>query len=152
MKTKPRLDYLFEADFVDGTTYFQGNDDESINHAGKSAYTDVRERMGEVKRFHLVGNGDRYTVDLTDGHFEINQVPFNVERRDLPLTDIKLRFLRYTNVESTVQATSDDKGVFNWRGSKEVARSHYVDRYVIGFTALQGGEEIEQSIAIRGGA
>lgn len=158
MRTKPKLNYLFEADFADGTTYHQGADDESINHPpdaegnGPSAFRDVQDRMDEVKRFHLVHTetGTRYTVDLTDGHFEVNGVPFFIERKDLPYSDVKLFYLRYTNVDSTVQATANKKGLFNWKKAQEINRAHYVARYVIGYTAQQAGKEINQSIAIAG--
>lgn len=156
MKTKPKLDYLFVADFSDGTSYVQGPDDESLFHPkdaegnGPNAYRDVCDRMEDVVRFHLEGNGHRYTVDLTDGHFEIDGTPFIVERKDLPISDMRLVYLRYTNVESVVEATANADGLFNWRKGKEVSRAHYVSRYVIGFTANQAGEEIEQTIAIKG--
>lgn len=154
MKTKPRLDYLFEADFADGTTYIQGADDESLFHEkdaegnGPSAYQDVQDRMDEVIRFHLVGKGNRYSVDLTDGHFEVNGVAFWIERPPLPLTNIELLFLRYTNIESKVESTMQKTGL--WGKLKEVERAHYVDRYVIGFRALLGKVEVTYQIAVMG--
>ncbi len=154
MKTKPRLDYLFEADFNDGTTYYQGADDESLYHDkdkdgnGPSSYRDVLDRIQDVQRFHLIGNKTRYTVDLSDGHFEIDGAPFIVERPSIPLTDLKLFFLRYNNVESTAETTMQKNGL--WSQLKEVGRSHYVDRYVIGFTAMAGAKEVNYSIAIMG--
>lgn len=156
MKTKPKLDYLFEADFANGTTYYQGGDDESLTQPADaegnipSAYRDIQDRMDEVTRFHLVGPAGRYTVDLTDGHFEVNGVPFYVERPDVPITDIQLQYLRYTNIDSTIEATADKAGIFNFKAAKEVRRAHYVSRYVIGFTAKVGAKEISHAIAIRG--
>ncbi len=155
MKTKPRLDYLFEADFTDGTTYFQGADDESLNHPKDadgncpSSYKDVLDRADDVKRFHLVGKGNRYTVDLSDGHFEANGASFFIDRPSIPLTNIKLWYLRYVNIDSKVQSTMQTNGL--WGRMKELSRAHYVERYVIGFTGLIGKNEVNYSIAITGG-
>lgn len=147
MKTTPRLDYLFEADFSDGTTYYQGVDDESLAHPkdakgnGPAAYRDVLDRLDEVLRFRLVGPAGRYEVDLTNGLFSVNGISFYIERPDIPLTDITLKYLRYVNVESTR----------NERG-RETDRKHYVSRYVLGYTAKQGAKEVSHCIAIKGKA
>lgn len=143
MKTKPKLEYLFEADFADGTTYHQGADDESLTHPkdsdgnGPSAYRDVQDRLSDVVKFRLFNNDHVYQVDLTDGHFEVDGAPFELEHL-FEFKNIQLIYGRFVNVKSTLQA------------GKELSRAHYVDRYVIGFSAFEGAKEVEHTIAIRG--
>lgn len=77
------LSYLFDCRFSDGSILKQTQEDSSRSIAGKNAFYDVITRLSEVERFSLIGNGKTYTVDLTDGHFECNEVPFVIST-DLP--------------------------------------------------------------------
>lgn len=69
------MKYLFTVQYRDGSTYEQSPDDKSQTGKG-SAYGDVR--RDEVLRFSLRGNGHVYTVDLSDGHFEVDGTPFRM--------------------------------------------------------------------------
>ena len=64
------LSYLFEAETVTGQIIKQTPEDVSTTEPTKSAFYDVLQH--KIKRFSLIGNGKTYTVDLTDGHYEIN--------------------------------------------------------------------------------
>ena len=67
---QPRLSYLFEARFKDGTTYFQPPTDVSVEHPlTRSAFYDVVQRLSEVDVFTLRGCGRVHSVHLIDGHF-----------------------------------------------------------------------------------
>lgn len=74
------LKYLFTAKFANGKVYQQNADDRSVTEPDKrSCYTDVRKEIDSgnaLVRFELTGNGHTYAVDTTDGHFEIDGVPF----------------------------------------------------------------------------
>lgn len=79
--TSITLKYLFEVEYQDGTTYVQNPEDQSVQVAERSCYFDVRQ--DQVKRFHLIGPKDRFTIDLTDGHFEVNGISFMNHEEDL---------------------------------------------------------------------
>lgn len=75
------LQYLFECHFNDGTMLQQTQEDISKiapPEDKKSAFYDVKQRMDDVIVFGLVNDHHTYVVDLRDGHFEIDGVPFNV--------------------------------------------------------------------------
>ena len=65
-----KLKYLFTAEMANGDTVQQTPEDKAKTQDWGSAFSDVVNR--EVKRFSLIGEGHIYTVDLTDGHWEID--------------------------------------------------------------------------------
>lgn len=86
------LKYLFTAHYNDGTTYEQNEEDRSTKEPEKrSCFFDVDH--SKLERFTLKGGGQEYTVDLTDGHFEINGVPFLAHEEE-GVKDIRLIFWR----------------------------------------------------------
>ena len=84
------LKYLFEAKYKDGGVYTQTQEDKSILHEQGSCYTDVKQ--DELKTFTLVGAGHSYSVDLEDGHFEVDGVSFFMH--EMPLKNFRLIFWR----------------------------------------------------------
>src|SRR4030067_1671035 len=90
------LKYLFSVEYKDGSRFNQNKEDISSQDEKRSAFFDVCQE--EVVRFNLHGGGflvkDKFTVDLTDGHFEVMGVPFFMHDRALPLKDFKLIFHR----------------------------------------------------------
>lgn len=95
------LKYLFECHFVDGTVYQQNPEDTSTSIPGKSAFTDVLQRIDDVVVFGIFNNETTYAVDLRDGHFEINQVPFEIALPDdLVLSeDVKFDLVYFRRVK-----------------------------------------------------
>lgn len=84
------LKYLFEVEYKDGLTYSQNEQDISISNPLKSCFYDIKQN--EVKIFSLKGNSHNYLVDLIDGHFEIDGVPFRFHNETLK--DFRLIFWR----------------------------------------------------------
>lgn len=132
--TKPELTYLFEADFSDGTTYHQGHEDTSLNYPpnengdGKSAFTDVAERLGDVLRFRLVNVNDpddKIEVDLATGLFTVRGLTVALHRFDLT-APLKLVYYRKVNFEQTLQRED----------GRVVERRHYVASYCLGWQML----------------
>jgi hypothetical protein len=67
------LDYLFTAEFSDGTKLHQDRHDRSrVEPLTRSAFYDVLQRIAEVRRFSIESRDRRHlhVVDLTTGHFE----------------------------------------------------------------------------------
>lgn len=141
--TKPEIQFLFEADFSDGTTYHQDVDDTSLNYPpdadgnGKSAFADVMDRIEDVIRFHLVNGDQRTTVDLTNGLFAVNgQV---VELHDCELTSpLKLVYYRKVRVEKDVSAKGEESN-----------HRHYIASYHIGWQMLgKDGKNVTHVLAV----
>ena len=64
----------------DGTVIKQTPEDVSTAEPlTRSAYYDVAQRLDDVVAFGLYNDKNQYVVDLRDGHFEINGVPFSAQ-------------------------------------------------------------------------
>lgn len=95
--TKVELKYLFSAYFTDGSCFAQTSEDRSvIDPEKRSAFYDVMQQVeaGKViSIFELTDGTNIFSVDLTDGHFEVNGVEFFMhEERDLE--DFRIIFFR----------------------------------------------------------
>lgn len=85
------LKYLFKAIYNDGTVYEQNAEDRSIIDPEKrSCFYDIDH--SKLVAFTLKGDGHEYGVDLRDGHFEIDGIPFVMH--EMPLKDFRLVFFR----------------------------------------------------------
>lgn len=84
------LKYKFSALYSDGTTFMQGDDDVSATDPKRSAFYDIDQ--SRLEAFALAGEGHTYAVDLTDGTFGIDGVPFRMHEG--PLSNIRLIFFR----------------------------------------------------------
>jgi hypothetical protein len=86
------MKYLFTAQFNDGEEYKQRDDDASQTTEGKSAFYDIKDR--DIKTFKLEGDGHTYLVDLCDGHFEIDGVPFGISEPVVTSEPLRLIYFR----------------------------------------------------------
>lgn len=99
------LKYLFTAEYKDGTSYAQNAQDVSVLYPEekKSCYSDLR--LSQIKRFWLTLNPEwqaqhpdavshTYLVDLEDGHFEIDGIPFRMQQQIEELSDFQLIYTR----------------------------------------------------------
>ena len=84
------MKYLFIVEYKDGSHYHQSPDDCSQMGKNTSSFGDVRQE--DVARFSLRGNGHTYTVDLSDGHFEIDGISFRMHEGEA--SDPKLVYHR----------------------------------------------------------
>lgn len=99
--------FLFKAYFADGTVYEQGEADTSLYHPEKSSFFDVlvlsKEENGVMQnpilRFELTNGTNTYAVNLGDGSFELNGLPFFMMNcpeisEHLPLVNYRLIFFK----------------------------------------------------------
>jgi len=89
------LKYLFTATFADGTVIEQTPEDRSaIDPEKRSQFFDVleKEKQTPIVSFVLMGEGREYGVDLRDGHFEVNRLPFRMMEGVMP--EYRLIFFR----------------------------------------------------------
>lgn len=117
------LKYLFEATYKDGSVYKQNKEDLSIKFPpikdekgewqGKNSFTDIKEDIENMKlaKFSLVENTKvfpkKFSVDLIDGHFEIDGNPFLIDQDlEVPyyLYSLKLIYKRISNVHKNTPA------------------------------------------------
>lgn len=96
------LKYLFTAEYNNGATYQQTPEDVSINDPKKSCFYDIDHT--KLVKFTLKGEGHTYAVDLRDGHFEIDGVPFYMHE-DPDLVAFRLIFFRQHT--HTIQQSRD---------------------------------------------
>lgn len=84
------IKYLFTALYTDGSTYVQNEGDVSDVDPERSCFYDVDQ--SRLEAFALAGEGHTYAVDLTNGAFGIDGVPFRMHEG--PLSNIRLIFFR----------------------------------------------------------
>ena len=82
---------MFHCSFKDGSSYAENSEDKSIKDDTKSCFYDID--VEEVSRFNLSGEGHTYTIDLNDGHFEIDGLRFQMHE-EIDLKDFRLIFFR----------------------------------------------------------
>jgi len=132
------LKYLFIAEYEDGSTFLQPEDNKCKDHDdtakwNPSAFGDIDQ--DRLVKFHLVGEGHKYTVDLTDGHFEIDGVPFVATEQNFYVTN-PLRLVYFREVRKEF-----DQNMVEMR--------QYVNRYFIGWqTNDENGKNVQQTIAV----
>ncbi len=95
------LKYLFYAEFEDGTIIEQDPEDISALDPKRSSFYDVtaKEEESKLTKFTLVENnnnhiGNSYSVDLRDGYFTVNHVPFRFHEIAKSLDNFRLVFFR----------------------------------------------------------
>lgn len=95
--------YIFQADYKDGMHYTSTQEDVSVTDPKRSCFYDVDHE--KLVRFFLFNDEHTYSVNLEDGHFEIDGVPFfvhedhmqtlpNGKKIPTPLKGFRLVFFR----------------------------------------------------------
>lgn len=115
-----QLKYLFIALMKDGSLIEQAPEDVSAFDTQRSMFYDVAQRLDEVQSFALLGEGHIYLVDLRDGHFEVDDVPFSVQPVEHPtmLPGGKFTLVYWRDHRHTLcgeVATHDVRYRFGWR-------------------------------------
>lgn len=97
--------YFFHAVFKDGTSIVQDKTDTSATNPKKSQFFDVLKKKSPLISFVLLSESQShsYGVDLRDGHFEVDGVPFFPFRNDTQqLTNFRIIYLRNNTLDFTV--------------------------------------------------
>ena len=129
-----KLKYLFTAECDDGTSFSRTEEDVSSCRSQPICLLRRASVQKRVKRFSLTGSGQTWTVDLTDGHFEHNGIPFLAESDPLPIArDLRLIFYR------------QHRHHFNPKTNAEL--SHEVT-YVIGWQTTVAGRNYQQKVGV----
>jgi hypothetical protein len=133
------LGYLFECHFSDGTMLQQTAEDVSqiaSSEEHKSAFYDVMQRIDDVIVFGIVDPNHTYSVDLRDGHFEIDGLAFTIhDKEDLP-PDAKYRLVYFRRRTEAVTL-----------GYVQAQTSSVA--YHIGWQTTVDGKNYQKTIAVR---
>ena len=122
-----KLDFTFIAEYHNGQIYKQTPEDVSIKEPNKrSAFYDVEQE--KIKRFSLVGKGHLITVDLTDGHFEVDGRKIYTK-----VPPVKLNLLYFQRVQQTIGT-----------GGESSERR----RYYIGWQTKYKGKDVKYEMGI----
>lgn len=101
------LEFLFIAEHYNGGIVKQTQMDTSTIDPNKSAFYDALQ--APIKRFSLVGKGHIFTVDLTDGHIEVDG---RVIHTQTPPAKSPLELIYYRQVQQrTVVSPDGTKGL-----------------------------------------
>ena len=148
---------FFVATFADGSQIFQNAQDRSEQYDERNCYFDVRvkatnvadnadfEKMYDHVRqplrcFVLAGKGYYpIGVDLIDGHFEVNGVPFF--QHSEPYRDFKLLYFRNVAVHRTLTVTANGP-------TDEAPRDSYDLGYILGWEVEHNGEKVQRIIRV----
>jgi hypothetical protein len=138
-----KISYLFECHLNDGTLIQQTEEDVSKIDPARSAYYDVVQRKADVEVFGIFNDDHTYAVDLRDGHFEIDGLPFNVLSGDPELPTDQKRELVYFRRHVQIMVVGGD-------GTEE---DHSVEYFIGWKTTVKNAagedEEIKRTISIK---
>jgi hypothetical protein len=126
--------FKFTAAFEDGTVIEQNDEDISVVDKTRSCYFDVKEKEKESKLVSFVIHNDSYSlgVDLRDGHFELNGIPFFQHDPIItPYENFEIEYYR-TVVREIRQDGTQISGI--------------IDSYTVGWKVTYKGEEIKRIV------
>jgi hypothetical protein len=124
------LKYLFGCKYKN-TIYTQDKADISRIDSAKSAFFDVKDEP--LEEFWLSNGKDSYSVNLLDGHFEINSVPFKLHE-EAGLKNFRVIYFR--------------KHEHDLNSNNEVLE-HRVE-YILGWQANnENGENVQRILIIK---
>lgn len=131
------LDFLFIAEDYNGTLYQQSPDDRPRFSPSGSSFTDVLKM--HVKKFSLVGKGHMLTIDLTDGHAEMDGRMIYPEKAPSKYP-LKLIYYRQVQRHTILQSSTGKTGILGALGIQTEAKPVTVPvvRYYIGWESDNG--------------
>ena len=135
------LKYLFVAYFDDGSIFEQTQDDISLTNPEKSRSYDVLNCGKKVVKFSLTDGQHNWSIDLLDGHFEVDGMVFHATNTPLPSRFLQLVFFRSHQVTQDV--------TYNKEG-EEVSRKdtgHKVT-YFTGWQATVNGKNYQHVVGV----
>jgi hypothetical protein len=131
------MKYLFTAHFENGPSYFQNFNDESLVNPQKSCYFDIEQRIAageKLWKFDLVGavfDNHTYSVNLIDGHFEVDGAPFTIlndaaRREHQELRDFRLIYFRRVlmNFVATQEIQKEVAFHLGWQANDNGGNNH----------------------------
>jgi hypothetical protein len=126
--------FFFVATYADGSQITQNVEDRSAYDVNKNCFFDVLSREEGPVSFVITDGTQVFGVDLRDGHFEVNGVPFFQHRPEhVPLKDFRLKYCR--TPEQTINTMTGETG-------------GRIAGYSLGWEAEHKGETVERVLSI----
>lgn len=140
----PELNYLFIAEYIDGTLFKQTPEDKSKIDSSRNCYYDVLQSGKKIRRFSVVGKGNQITVDLGNGVFYINGLPVLLESEKLPCLPQKFELIWYH------QVTRDQNVTFEKKTGKVLKTEDMPEfrEYFVGWKCNINGKSYQQKIGV----
>lgn len=130
---KTPLKYLFTAEYEDGTTYHQPEDDISRFHKGDKDFTPSSFRdidQDKLVKFSLLNAKDTFAVDLRTGNFSVNGVELSLHEQNFDPFAHKLRLIYFREVRKEFDVNMNEKEayinkyVFGWQTTDSTGKNH----------------------------
>lgn len=127
------LKYLFTAEYEDGSTYTQPEDDISRFHKGDKDFTPSSFRdieQDKLVKFSLSDGKDVYAVDLRTGDFSVNGRELSLYEQNFDPFAHKLRLIYFRevrkefNLDGEVIALYINKYIFGWQTTDKDGKNH----------------------------
>ncbi len=108
------LKYLFKADFEDGSSILQTQDDVSSVDPTRSAFFDVLTHESKLTEFHLVNEDRSVSASLTlvTGEFSLNGARFYLDHAGIPDGTYRLVYFRRHKHMSGTEGQSHEVSFF----------------------------------------
>lgn len=134
------LKYLFTAEYEDGSSYTQPEDDVSRLHKGDKDFTPSSFRdidQDKLVRFSLSDGTDTYGVDLRTGEFFVNGKELSLHEQGFDPYAHKLRLIYFREVRKEFDVNMVEKDT-------------YVNRYIFGWqTTDKDGKNHQLTVGVR---
>lgn len=127
------LDYLFIAETFNNQIIHQTQADVSILDPTKSAYYDVT--VNHIRKFTIFGKGNIFSVDLIDGHMEVNGNALYPPTP--PPGNTPLKLIYYRTVQQRIQQGTDKNKILS-----------PITRYYIGWETNKNGKNQKWELGI----
>lgn len=126
------LKFLFGVQYLDGTQFYQTQEDVSTTRVGGSAFTDVIQDQVHIFQLANAETHERYVVDLSDGHFEVGGLAFFAQ---IPPPGAVLRLIYFRRTRIHMQVGSGE----------EIAREV---EYHFGWQTTHEGTNFQQTLIL----
>ena len=106
------LKYLFTAEYEDGSSFVQSQDDVSKLDEKRSQFYDVIQSEKKLVKFYLRSDDKVFSVDLLTGYFNINGIETIVEGdKPVPINNPVYRLIFYRQHQHDFNAESKKETV-----------------------------------------
>ena len=119
------MKYLFTAQFNDGSIFHQDPEDKHPTKENKSSFTYLLEEAeihGGIALFKLNNDEVEYSVDLKDGHFEIDGKIVKINEVKVEPQNLELVYFRRHTHNFNVYGMEIEHGIkfdFGWKMNKD---------------------------------
>lgn len=145
--TMPKLNYLFIAEYIDGTLFKQTPEDISTIDPLRNCYYDVLQSGKKIRRFSVVGKGNQITVDLGNGVFYVNGLPVLLESEKLPCLPDKFELIWFHRVNQSINITGEVQEDLSIKETKREPQPEHRE-YFIGWKCNIKGKSYQQKIGV----